>query len=537
MSDHLHRARQRAKEAQAANTNGVPAQTKHSASSPVSPPIAPYRPFPLDVLPEPVRGFVRAAAAAINCDPAFVVMPTLAALASAIGNTRRIQLKHGWEEPPILWSVIVAESGAKKSPPLDLALRPVYDRQHGAMKRFAQEMSDHRKALKEHKRRQTKWEKSREEGGDPPEEPSAPICDRCWCDDATVESVAPLLVQQPRGLVMKRDELAAWFGSFDKYAKGSGRSGGDAAKWIEMHGGRSVLIDRKTTANLYIPRAALCVTGGIQPAILKRSLTQELHDNGLLARLLLAMPPVRVRQWSEARVDSALLARHHDIYDRLFSLEPGRAEDGDWSPIALPLTPDAKECWIAFYNAHAAEQADLTGDLAAAWSKLEGYAARLALVEQCVRWAAEGCLPVGGPDAVDVKAIEAGVTLSRWFGAEATRIYDMLGESDEQAERRQLEELVQRRGGRITARELMRCCRSYKTADGAEAALEELVKTGRAAWEPAPGSGQGGRPTRCLCLTRPVDVDRTAAEQGKNGVVSTSAVSTNHDEQVFEGEV
>ena len=33
-----------------------------------------------------------------------------------------------------------------------------------------------------------------------------------------------------------------------------------------------------------------------------------------------------------------------------------------------------------FYNAHGRESANLTGDLSAASSKLEGYAARLALV-------------------------------------------------------------------------------------------------------------------------------------------------------------
>ena len=57
-----------------------------------------WQPFPVDVLPQPVRGFVVAGAKAIGCDQAYIALPLLASLASAIGNTRRIQLKRSWTE-------------------------------------------------------------------------------------------------------------------------------------------------------------------------------------------------------------------------------------------------------------------------------------------------------------------------------------------------------------------------------------------------------------------------------------------------------
>jgi hypothetical protein len=38
-----------------------------------------YRPFPVELLPEPIRGYVRASAAAIGCDPVFVALAILAA--------------------------------------------------------------------------------------------------------------------------------------------------------------------------------------------------------------------------------------------------------------------------------------------------------------------------------------------------------------------------------------------------------------------------------------------------------------------------
>jgi hypothetical protein len=54
-----------------------------------------YEPFPTDALPSPVRGFVEAGAEAIGCDAAYLALPMLTALASAIGASRRLVLKRG----------------------------------------------------------------------------------------------------------------------------------------------------------------------------------------------------------------------------------------------------------------------------------------------------------------------------------------------------------------------------------------------------------------------------------------------------------
>ncbi|HEX3315444.1 MAG TPA: DUF3987 domain-containing protein, partial [Gemmataceae bacterium] len=80
-----------------------------------------FRPFPLATLPEPIRSYVEAGAASVNCDPSFVALPMLTTLAAAIGNSRRIQLKKGWSEPAIIWTGIIGESGTTKSPAIDLA--------------------------------------------------------------------------------------------------------------------------------------------------------------------------------------------------------------------------------------------------------------------------------------------------------------------------------------------------------------------------------------------------------------------------------
>src|SRR5690606_35812373 len=92
-----------------------------------------YQPFPSGVMPEPLRSLVVAGARAIGCDEAYIALPALAVCAAAIGSTRRLRIKTGWDAPAILWTVSIGESGDGKSPGYDLATEPVHDRQHQAL--------------------------------------------------------------------------------------------------------------------------------------------------------------------------------------------------------------------------------------------------------------------------------------------------------------------------------------------------------------------------------------------------------------------
>jgi hypothetical protein len=408
---------------------------------------------------------VDASATAADCDAAYVALPMIATLAGAIGNTRRVVLKRNWTEPAIVWAALIGDSGVLKSPAIDPSRDYVLRRQARFRKDFAAKMKE--------------YEKAKEQG----EKPEKPILDRCLVDDTTVEALGPILVDNWRGVLILRDELAGWLGSFDRYAKGS-RGAGDAAKWIEMHGGRSVIIDRRTgePRTLFVPRAAVSIGGGIQPGIIRRLMIQDYHENGLLARLLMAWPPRRPRRWTDAEPDETITAAVQSVYDNLWSgLKPTTDREGNPVPISVPLTAPAKSAFIAFVNEHGAEQYRLDGDLAAAWSKLEGYAARLALIHHLVRWAAgDRNDPERG---IDLESIQAGIALVRWFGAEDRRVYAMLAEADTDTEQRKLIDLIRRHGGAITVRQLMQASRQYPSAEVAEGALNGLVAAKKAIWE------------------------------------------------------
>jgi len=453
-----------------------------------------FVPFPVEVFPEPIRSFVRTASESIGCDESFLALPILAVAAGAIGNTRRIRLKSSWMPSAILWTAVVGESGTAKSPAFQLVMKPVERRnqemheQHQAeCLNYDSEMAHHRKAL-------AAWNRKQADTQPPPVEPQSPQAKRVLVKDSTVEALAPLLQASDRGLLLARDELSGWFGSFDRYSGGKG--GADAAFWNSSFNGDPILIDRKTGdprhRSISAPRPALSITGGIQPKILGRVLGDENRENGLLARLLMCHPPRKAKTWNETEVDSCQEEQWANVVQRLYALESTIDADGKPKARILTLTEEAEQLFTAFFNSHAKEQLMLTGELASAWSKLEESPGRLSLVIHCMRSAADD-ESVKDEDVVDTLSMQAGITLTEWFKNETRRVYRMLSETDEEREQRELLDLVHRKGGEITPRDLQRVSRRYRY--NPELALDHLVKAGYGFWQETSPSKQGGRPS------------------------------------------
>src|SRR5262249_54642159 len=155
-----------------------------------------------------------------------------------------------------------------------------------------------------------------------------------------------------RGLLLARDELAGWIGSFDRYA-GKGKAGADSANWLSMFNAESIIVDRKTgiPRTIHVPQAAVCVSGGIQPAILQRALGVEPRESGLAARLLLACPPRKTKRWTEADIDPSAEAELVRLFDHLYGLQPAVGDDCEPRPVLVRLSADAKAAWTIYYNA------------------------------------------------------------------------------------------------------------------------------------------------------------------------------------------
>ncbi len=468
------------------------------AQSPYAP-LPPWRPFPTEHLPDPLGAFVLTVSRAMRCDPTFVALPALAVCSGMIGATRTIRLKNSWAEPAMIWAAVVGDSGTLKTPPYKRAVAPVVAMQATHLKAHRAEAEAHRAELRDYER-----QKRRSKDDDPGDPPAPPVCTRIYSRDTTIEALGGLLVDNRTRFLVGRDELSGWLTSFNQYkAKG----GSDLANWLELHGLGTLCVDRKTgePRTIFVPDVGVSLCGGIQPGVLRRALTPQHFSAGVPARLLFAYPPRKPKEWTEDDIDAGAEAGYHRLVKELAELEPGADADGNPYPVALGLAPDAKAEWVRFYARFALKQSETEGELAAAFSKLEGYAARLALVHHVCQ-AAES----GARNPVGLASVRAGIALAEWFTAEAERVYQMLGEGAGEQETRKLVEVVirlaARHGGRVTVKQLQRANqRRYRSAGDAEAALQGLVAQGLGHWEPSAPTERGGRPSRAFVPCVPGD--------------------------------
>jgi hypothetical protein len=465
-------------------------------------PLPPYKEFPVRCLPPVLRDYVIAAAAGIGCDVSMVAGPALAVAAAAIGNSRALVLKRGWIEHSVIWSLIVAESGDLKSPACDAAVEPLTDLQI--------------ERAEEHKMEVKAYQQDLKDCGKDGEKPEPPEPLRVHVTkDVTIEKVGMLLRDNPHGLLVSRDEMDAWFQALVRYRA----AGTDRPQWLERHTAGTLIVHRVTReeSGLFVPRAAVSITGGIQPGVLRQALNEDAMQAGLGARFMLGMPPKRQHVWTEADLPEELVDAYRNLLDKLLKLP--LEDEAKRKPYYLGMTREGKQLWIQWYNEWGQVQYDAEGAQASCFSKIEAYAARLALLHHVIcetvngGWGEppwDGC----SMPAVGAESMQAAIELARWYSYEAQRVYTMLREVPEEREARKLVEWIAARGGRVTSRQLQKSnSRKWPSGDLAESALQGLVDGGLGQWTDVSPPGRG-RPTRMFVLS-----------VGVGGIVSEGIVS------------
>jgi hypothetical protein len=459
----------------------------------------PYIPFPIGVLPEVVRNFVSAASEAIGCDSAFVALPLLASLARVIGNRRTIRLKDSWDEPAIIWGALVGQSGTHKSPALRAGMSFLRELEEKSHKSFQAAMLKYTEKKMKYERKLAAWRKEgKNSTSAPPRAPEQPKCRRFMTTDATIEALASLLANQFDGVLLERDELAGWFGGIAEY---KGGKGSDLGHWLSFWSAAQLTVDRKTgeQRSLHLPRAAVSIVGGIQPEVLIRAIGREHLQDGLCARLLLAMPESKPVRWSEAAVSLKTKAAMARVFKALLGLEVDITKSGSRSPHAIPLSTGALAAWIKFYNRHRDEMRTLDDDLAAAWSKLEAYTARFALIFQLCDWASGERFATAAE--IDEDAMLRAIELSDWFGNEARRVYRLFSESKDDRQERELFQLISRLGDSASARDIMRHSKRFGNTEAVEVVMQRLADRGCGKWDVKAPAPTGGRPSRRFVLS------------------------------------
>jgi len=105
----------------------------------------------------------------------------------------------------------------------------------------------------------------------------------------------------------------------------------------------------------------------------------------------------------------------------------------------------------------------------------------------------------------------------------------LLSESDEERDRRELVELIERKGGRMAPRELVQASRKYRPNDVAEEALNELAESGWGVWETV---GTGGVPNASLCCLRRQRLRKPPEPRKKRPSVDVDSVDASNLEDV-----
>jgi hypothetical protein len=474
-------------------------------------PLSPWKEYPFDQLPEPLRSLVVEGVDAIGCDPSYIALPMLSAVGAMIGNARRLVVKSGWVVPPIVWTAIVGESGTAKTPAFSVVTAPIESIQADAYEAASANIERHHQDVAAYDKGMAAWKKDKKTDDPPPVKPDPPEPHRLIVTDTTMEALAPILMANPKGVLLARDELAGWLGSFDAYKSGSGS---DAANWLSLYSAKTITVDRKTGTprTIHVRDPLVCVTGGIQPGILARALGREHRESGMAARLLLSCPPRSSKRWSDRTVGDDTMRKYERLIRDLVDMPMDTDDTDRLRPRYIGMTGDAKAAYEWFYNSHNSKQSELSGDLAAAWSKLEEIPLRLGLIIHCVRMATGD---ISG-DKFDADTLGAAIAITRWHCHETRRVYAIMDESETDSERRQLLDWIVAKGGTITARELQQGRRDIRTSAEADATLTALTNAGLGEWESIPPGDAGGRATRRFHLSTASTVYATPSTPEEN---------------------
>lgn len=323
--------------------------------------LPPVDPFDPEMLPEALRGYVFDVADRQQSVPDFVAVAALCGLAAMIGNRVRVGPKQNddWIEVPNLWGAIIGPPSAMKSPAMQSALGPVYALQD-EMRRVWQatiEAGDIDDVLssfdeKEAKKRAAKAIKDGDReaarsilAGLQKDDEDAPPCPRIVVNDATVEKLGELLNENPRGLLLMRDELPGFLARMESEEYASER-----AFYLEaFNGSGRFTYDRIGRGTVHIANCTLSLIGGVQPSriapIVRGAITGTSND-GLIQRLQLAVWPDLRSSWRW--VDRHPSKEARDAFEKVFrdlhEFPLGRPDQ----PLVLRFSPDGQDLFRAW---------------------------------------------------------------------------------------------------------------------------------------------------------------------------------------------
>ncbi|PYE88775.1 YfjI family protein [Phyllobacterium leguminum] len=378
---------------------------------PISSSLPPVEAFVPELLPAALRGYVFDVSDRQQSVPDFVAVAALCGIASIIGNRIRVAPKQldDWIEVPNLWGAIIGPPSAMKTPAMQKALGPVYAIQDDMRKQWQEGLKSAdiddvlgkietkeatkaaAKAYKEGDKDAARAILAEMTKGDDDEPP----CPRIVVNDATVEKLGELLNENPRGLLLVRDELPGFLSQMESEEHAS-----DRAFYLEaFNGSGQFTYDRIGRGTVHIANCTVSIIGGVQPSriapIVRGAITGASND-GLIQRLQLTVwPDPRASwQWIDRHPDRAAREAYEAVFRDLHELELGSPDN----PTVFRLSTPAQgmfQQWMEEIQTEA-RNGKLSTVLESHLLKMPKTVASLALIFELV----EGGHAEVGPDAM-----------------------------------------------------------------------------------------------------------------------------------------
>jgi hypothetical protein len=448
--------------------------------------LPPVEAFPIDVFPEPAARLALEGANAIGCPPDFFGVPMIALAGGTIGRSASLLLKDGYFVNGTTYAGSIGPPSDGKTPALKAVAAAVRD--------IDDELAtQHAQAIEQWKQLTAGMPKSTKL-------PPLPKPRRIDIDDATMEVLPIILADNPRGLIMIRDELTAFVLGMNQFKGGKGN---DRSNAIKIWSGDRIVKDRVNHENnvpIRCPHPTLSIVGGLTPDMLGELIDPRGRADGFIDRFLLAYPDsLPVADWSDSGIPDHLATDWCSLIARLW-MRPLDVKQGQSVPHVVYFTPEGKARWEERYNAHASEMnaEEFPPFLRGPWGKFREHAGRLTLILTLMHHAADPladplALPKVGPSRVD-----GAWRLVGYFKSHARRVHAAIASGPSTGGTRAVNaiiEWVRSRGlPSFTEHEIKQARRWIKDDDLA-AALDCLTNRNAIRPRPTPQTcTRGGRP-------------------------------------------
>ncbi|MFW7381791.1 MAG: DUF3987 domain-containing protein [Oligoflexus sp.] len=294
-------------------------------------------------LPETVRTWVADIAERMQIPLEFVAAPVLVSMSSVIGRQIGIYPKQqdDWLVVPNLWGSVIARPGYFKSPAIAESMKPLEGLVAKARSKYESEaiiakskedmikaqiegIKDNiKKCVRKGNQHEIDHLRSELEHAIRSLEELNVTEKRYKTNDATIEKIGALLLENPNGLLLLRDELSGWLKGMQK----SGREG-DREFFLEAWNGYgSYTVDRISRGTLHIPSLCLSIFGGLQPGKLDSYVQQTINegagDDGLLQRFQMLVFPDTSAKWKniDRKPNMKAYEQACELYAKLASIK------------------------------------------------------------------------------------------------------------------------------------------------------------------------------------------------------------------------